>query len=284
LNDWSMRKALSVLIGSTLCTFSFCVGGHALWKHYRTNKLTDPHYRITSIIQTGPEKEALPTAYLTELLGLSLDHPTSLYALNLEEAEQKLLASPLIARAHCKRLPPSSLYIDYEVRKPIAYLADYQNTAIDADGHLFPAEPFLSPKQLPQLYLGETANRWQIAGPAFDLAKKVLAFLDTAPWTQGFRATRIDVSNAFAPSLGAREIVLFTEEELAHDGAVLTFPKILRLSSKDIEKQLSHFFSLRRAIMTDYEKQIAGACLQDDGRYAPRIIDLRIPQLAFVEK
>ena len=49
------------------------------------------------------------------------DPPTQLYAFDLKKAEQKLLASPLIANAKIKRLPPSALYIDYEVRKPLFY-------------------------------------------------------------------------------------------------------------------------------------------------------------------
>ncbi|EKE08062.1 MAG: hypothetical protein ACD_17C00368G0001, partial [uncultured bacterium] len=37
-----------------------------IWKNYRNDQLTNERYRITSIIQTGPEKEALQTAYLAE--------------------------------------------------------------------------------------------------------------------------------------------------------------------------------------------------------------------------
>lgn len=287
MNTWSMRQALFCLIGSTLLTLTVSVGGYFLWSKHRKERLQSEKYRITAIIQTGPEKEALKTAYLAELLGLSADQPTPIYALDLKQATAKLLSSPLIANAKIKREPPSTLYIDYEVRKPVAWLADYKNTAMDRSGHLFPVAPFFSPKHLPELYLGiPPFTTWEIKGPYLDLALEILQFLETAPWKEGLRVKRIDVSNAFAPSLGQREIVLFTEEELnlrtENRELVCTFPKILRLAPKDYTQQLGNFFSLRRKMMEDYQKQTAG--LKEGGRFSPRIIDLRIPQLAFVEK
>lgn len=285
--EWSMRQALFCLIGSTCLTLSVSLAGYSFWKKQRLERLNSKNYRITAIIQTGPEKEALKTDYLAELLGLSADFPTQLYAFNLKKAEQKLLSSPLISAAHVKRLPPTTLYIDYEVRKPIAWLADFQNMAIDKEGFYFPVTPFFTPKRLPEIYLGITSESgWQIKSPYFDLALQILEVLETAPWKEGLRITRIDVSNAFQPSLGQREIALFTEEELStrKEGReiVCIFPKILRLSPKEYVQQLNNFFALRRAMMEDYRKQLA--TLQEGGRFAPRIVDLRIPQLAFVEK
>ena len=287
MTNWSMRQALFCLIGSTCCTLTIALGSYGLWIQHRHNRLSNDTYRITAIIQTGPEKEALKTAYLAELLGLSSDHPTHLYALDLKKAEAKLLASPLIANAKIKRLPPSTLYIDYEARKPIAWLADYKNIAVDREGFLFPVTPFFSPKHLPEIYLGlPPFTSWHLKSPAFELAFQILQFLETAPWKEGLRIQRIDVSNAFAPSLGQREVVLFTEEELSlrrdTEEIICTFPKILRIAPKEYGQQLNHFFALRRTMMEDYRKQLA--TLKEGGRFAPRIIDLRIPQLAFVEK
>lgn len=285
--EWTMKQALFCLIGSTCLTLTLSLTGYSIWKKQRTEKLQSPAYRITSIIQTGPEKEALKTTYLAELLGLSADKPTQLYALNPKKAAQTLLSSPLIASAKVKRLPPSTLYIDYEVRKPIARLADFQNTAIDKEGYFFPIAPFFSPKRLPSLYLGLSPDTESpIESPALKLALDLLHFLETAPWKEGLLIERIDVSNAFAPSLGQREIVLFTEEEFSvrkeNGEIVCVFPKILRLAPKDYAQQLNNFFALRRTMMEDYKKQIA--TLQEGGRFAPRIIDLRLPQLAFVER
>ncbi len=285
--EWTMRQSLFCLIGSTCLTLVLSLGGHSIWKKQRNERLRSPAYRISAIIQTGPEKEALKTAYLAELLGLSVDCPTQLYAFNEKKAESQLLASPLIASAKVQRLPPSTLYIDYEVRKPVARLSDFNNTAIDAEGHLFPIDPFFPPKRLPEIYLGVPANSgWKIQSPYLDLALEILQFLETAPWKEGLRIQRIDVSNAFAPSLGQREVVLFTEEEMSvrkTDGEIVcVFPKILRIAPKEYTQQLSNFFALRRSMMEDYRRQLAS--MQEGGRFAPRIVDLRIPQLAFVEK
>lgn len=286
-SEWTMRQALICLIGSTCLTLAFSLMGIQFWKKHRRELLESPNYQIRAIIQTGPEKEALKTVYLAELLGLSADVPQQLYALNVKKAESLLKKSPLIADAKVKRMPPSTLYIDYEVRRPLAWLADFKNVAVDAEGHVFPVAPFFTPKRLPEIYLGISAiEEWRVQGPAFSLAIEILQFLEKAPWIQGLIIQRIDVSNAFAPSLGTREVVLMTEEELTirkQDGEVVcVFPKILRLAPRDYQQQLANFFSLRRTMMDDYKRQLT--MLQTGGRFAPRIIDLRIPQLAFVEK
>ncbi len=282
-----MKKSLFYLIGSTVLTLILSLTAFHFWKAYQDERLHNENYQIKTIVQTGPEKEALKTAYLVELLGLSSDKPASLYAFNLKKGQELLLQSPLIANAKLKRSPPNTLYIDYEVRKPIARLADFKNIAIDQSGHLFPISPFLTPKRLPEIYLGiASIEGWYHESPAFLLAAEILKVLETAPWTEGLRIERLDVSNAFAPSLGTREIVLITDEEITlrkeNKEIVCHFPKILRLSTKDYELQLNHFFTLRRAMMEDYKKQLSA--VKTGGRFTPRIVDLRIPQLAFVEK
>jgi hypothetical protein len=261
--------------------------------------MTSEEYRIVSIVQTGVEKEVLKTAYLAELLGLSVDAPSQLYALDLKKASQKILASPLISEVKMKRFPPGTLYIDYTVRKPLALLVDYSNTAIDKQGFLFPVAPFFSPKQLPEIYLGippfgaeedamgRKGGKWHepLKNRYFSLALEVLQFLEESYLMEGMRIERIDVSNAFAPSLGQREIVLKVEDELAiqdeRKEIICFFPKLLRLAPKDYKSQLSNFFSLRSSMLDDYKRQLAG--LMVGGRFATRIIDLRIPQLAFID-
>lgn len=264
------------------------MGGYTLWKKYQKKRCDDEKYKIISIIQTGPEKEALKTAYLAELLGLSVDQPTKLYAFDVKKGEQNLLSSPVIAKAKVKRMPPDAIYVDYEVRKPIAWVADFKNIAVDRDGYLFPVTPFFSPKELPEIYLGLDAfpnseQGWHLEkNPRVDLVYEILEFLDAAPWLEGIRIKRIDVSNAFAPSLGQREVVLCTEEEISFKEISVIFPKILRLTPKDYVTQLNNFFALKRVMMDDYRRQISS--IKSSGRFATRIIDLRIPQLAFVEK
>lgn len=287
MKKWKLSTALFLLIGSTTFTLVVSVGGFLYWNKTRTSKRNSEKYQISAIIQTGPEKEALKTTYLAELLDISIDHPQNLYAFDLKEGQRKLLSSPLIRHAEIKRLPPSTLYIDYEVRKPVAYLGDFKNMGIDEEGYFFPIKPFFSPKRLPEIYLGvSTETSSPIHSPYFNLALEILKYLERSPWEEGLRILTIDVSYAFEPSLGRREIVLTTEEEISmrnERGKIFcTFPKIIRLSPKDYTNQLENFFKLQRAMIEDYRRQITS--LNSGGRFASRIVDLRIPQLAFVEK
>lgn len=292
---WPLKKAMIVLTGSILATCLLTYGSYRLYAGWKERRFTSDKYKIAAIVQTGSEKEALRTVYLAELLDLSFDAPKNLYALDLKKAEQALLSSPLIAKAKVKRMPPNTLYVDYEVRKPIAWLADYKNTAIDEKGYLFPVAPFLSPKELPEIYLGLPAfekegdsfgrvgGKWRapVQNKHLQLAFDLLNTFEGSPWKEGLRIKRIDVSNAFCPTLGRREIVLFTEEEILLKDLNFVFPKILRLAPRDYEQQLQNFFALRRSMIEDYRKQLSS--IGHSTRFAPRIIDLRVPQLAFVE-
>ncbi len=294
-----MKQALFCLIGSTCFTLVLSLGAFALYRNWKIKRMTSPQYRIVSIIQTGMEKEALKTAYLAELLQLSVDEPSQLYALDLKKAQAMLLSSPLISEVKVKRVPPGTLYIDYAVRKPVALLGDYANTAVDKEGFLFPVAPFFSPKQIPEIYLGlppfgapedameRKGGEWQspLKGRYFALALEVLQFLEEFHLQEGLRVERIDVSNAFASSLGQREIVLKIEDELVlhqrKKELICQFPKLLRLAPKDYRLQLNNFFALRRSMLDDYRRQLVSA--DQGGRFAVRIIDLRIPQLAFID-
>lgn len=298
--QWSYRQAAFFLIGSTLTTLLLSLGSYALWKKSRKARMEGSRYRIAAIVQTGPEKEALKTGYLAELLDLSVDRPVSLYAFDVKEGKKKLEACPLIASASLRRIDPGTLYIDYTVRKPIARLGDYENVALDKNGYLFPLIPFFSPKNLPEIYLGlppfsgekdeqgREGGRWQtpLQSRHLHLALEILRALDGAPWQEGMRVKRVDVSNALAPSYGQREIVLITEDEVLSVGGktVCLFPKLLRLPAKNYAEQLSNFLSLRRSMLDDYKQQIAKIYFTEPVvEFAPRIVDLRLSKLAFIQ-
>jgi len=302
MRKWTYRQAWACLIGSTVATLALSLAGYSLWQRWQLHRLADPQYRITSIVQTGPEREALRTAVLAELLHLSADEPVSLYRFNADLAAKTLMACPLISHALVKKVFPGTLYIDYSLRKPVAWLADYQNCGLDKDGYFFPVAPFYSPKNLPEIYLGLSpfdlsdpqhgrgGGVWKIDShdKYLTIALDILQMLHEAPWREGMRLKRIDVSNAFASSAGQREIVLLTEDEFVFREndfmAVCIFPKILRLPSKDYAQQLSNFLTLRRTMLDDYRRQIQKKhCTSSPTRFAPRIVDLRIPQMAFVQ-
>ena len=193
---------------------------------------------IKSISQTGPLKEALKTDYLAESLGLASDHPR---IIECKEAEARLLSSPLITKANVLQKDPSTLYIDYTVRSPYVTLSDYENIAIDKERFPFPLYPFYPPKKLLALYLGPIsceANKilWNtpLQGEYINLAFEVLSFLEN--WAKDFFSciTRLDVSHAYDPSLGTREIVLTIE----YPSSIKHY---IRLTPKNYQKELTRY-------------------------------------------
>ncbi len=295
-----LTHALAWIVAST---FLISGGSFALFKQtlkHRRTSAGDPNQYIRSIVQTGPKKEALKTEYLAELIGLAADRPPHAKAFNLQSAAQRLKSSPLISRAEVKLIKPGTLYIDYTVRQPIAWLEDYENTVLDKEAHPFPFSPFFSPKNLPSLYLGlapfgsssidpdRPTAVWgkPLAGKYIALALDVLALVTDPQVADLFSVKRIDVSNAFAESYGTREIVLITEDTLIknREGRAIEFrlPRILRLSTKNYSQQLGNYLKLREQLF-DAEieaAQTAGAPV----RLPEKIIDFRIQKLAFINE
>ena len=104
-----------------------------------------------------------------------------------------------------------------------------------------------------------------------------------------FTLISIDVSKAFAPSKGKREIVVEIEDELilSHNGKkhILTFPKLLRFSPKNYPQQLGNFLTLQNKMHQDYGKQIGNISdLEENIRFAKKVVDLRIDDLAFIDE
>ncbi|NDE82816.1 MAG: hypothetical protein EB051_04310, partial [Chlamydiia bacterium] len=127
---FSVVEALSWIVSSTLIISG---SGHALFTFFlhqsdRMEKKAVP--MITSLIQTGPQKEPLRSEYLAELMSLSKDLPKPALKFDLQKARRDLLASPLIKAADLKVIEPSTLYVDYTVRQPVAWIYDYENIGV----------------------------------------------------------------------------------------------------------------------------------------------------------
>lgn len=261
-------------------------------KEYRAQ----PRFFIKTLVQTGPKKNALTSEYLAELMGLSVDQPTNIFEFNEKTAEEALKSSPVIKEANVRRIKPNTIYIDYVMREPKAWLYEYENTAIDEEGYLFPVYPFFSPKELPELHLGLfpfmvppknsdlPVGKWHIP-----LSGKYVSLgLDLLKQTQGLNVLRIDASKAYAPTLGSREIVLYFEDEiiLKNDQKehLCIFPRLVRLSTKNYKKELHYYRELRTEMLANEKK---GLALADEAPYFQpfplKIVDLRMEGIGFVE-
>ncbi|NGX46678.1 MAG: hypothetical protein K1000chlam3_00038 [Chlamydiae bacterium] len=270
-------------------SFFLCIKGYQYWKCTCT---VDYKVPIKAIIQTGPQKEALKTAYLAELLGLSVDQPILSADFDLKGAQASLLTSPVIKEAEVKFKEPGILYINYTIRQPICFLHDFENIALDAKAVPFPITPFFSPKRLPEIYLGMKENLiWKqpITGEKIELAFDLLKILEGPIVCDLFNVKRIDVSHAFEKSCGRREIVLLTGDELLvtqkEKDIRFVFPRILRLSTKNYSQELSNYLKLREQLLEKEQMQLDFP--EGEERrviYPQKVIDFRIPQLAFIEE
>lgn len=295
---FSVVQALSWIVSSTLIISG---SGHALFTFFfhqsdPTEKKAVPI--ITSLIQTGPQKEPLRSEYLAELMSLSKDLPQPASKFDLQKARQALLSSPLIKAADLKVIEPSTLYVDYTVRQPVAWIYDYENIGVDKEGFLIPMYPFFPPKNLPEIYLGlsefaiEPLKRlwpkadWNapLQGPVIDLAFDVMERLKLYG-RDLFRVKRIDVSRAFDSNLGKREIVAVIENE--SEGSLsesIQCIHYLRLSSDRYPQELGNYLELRAQLLS--ADSIRTGLMSHEKQRGARetVVDLRLDQLAYVEE
>lgn len=265
------------------------IKGYQYWKKKSNVDLKKP---IRAIVQTGPQREALKTPYLAQLLGLCADRPVLSTEFDLKKGREKLLASPVIRDAELKMPEPGILYIDYTIRQPIAFLYDFENIALDEERYPFPLTPFFTPKKLPEIYLGlETTIEWNqpITGEKIDLAYQILKIITGPIVGDLFNIQRIDVSNAFESSLGRREIVLITQDEIYTNfrGREIHFvlPRTLRLSTKTYSQELSNYLKLREQLLEKEKLEFIYPEGDETLVMCPqKTIDFRIPQLAFIEE
>jgi len=287
---------LPIALGWIVASMLVCAGGgHALFRRMICLRGERLGPAVEAIVQTGPQKEALKTAYLAELLGLSADRPCPMERFDVEKARARLLRSPLISRAEVKRIPPNTVYVDYTVRQPIAWVANYRNAALDKEGVVFPFAPFFAPKNLPGLYLGALAHpvRWgcTLRGKELDLALDVLRAVTDLSVCDQLHVVRIDVSQAFAKSYGRRELVLTIEDRmtLRREGKDVpcVIPRLLRLSPKHYAQGLGNYLKLREQLFEEENKQLlSGALAQSETdvlHIKAQVLDFRLSQLAFVK-
>ncbi len=158
---------------------------------HQKQRESDVHYQLRGIHQTGPQKGALPTQYLAQLLDLSVQERASIYKLPLDQLTESLRRLPAISEAFVDLSPPNALYVNYTLRQPRALIGGKENRAVDDEGKLFPLYPFHSPKVLPVLYLPEQPGEEK---KFLEASLKTLRTWEPQLFARGMRLRSIDLS------------------------------------------------------------------------------------------
>lgn len=266
-NKIPLRRALGYVVLSVIVFWgSLC----AAWFVHRTvleKRQQDTHFTVVALVQSCQSKDHLKTWQLAELLELSRDRPTNLYAFDTTLAAQKLMSCPVIKRAICRRQRPGIVHVDYTLREPQAVLSDVTNLAIDQEGFTFPLRPYYTPKNLPELYLGNAPLHF---ATKLNSAEATLAFAIVAFIKQSFptatKVVRVDTHNAFAKSAGIREVIVVLQEMPEKS------TRYLRFNGKNYVQALNEYRKLK----------VTFDGLQHNQE--PQIIDLRNPNIALVKQ
>jgi len=269
------KKKLFVLLFSFVVLVAISTG-ILLLQTEKTSQQT--FFPIKTVVQKSLSKEKIKTDVLIAYLGLGENE--DLKTFDLQKAEEKLKVFSLLKEVKLKKVYPQTLHIEYRLRTPFFLVQDCENMASDKEGYLFPIQPYLTPKNLPKVFLGIEpifAGK-KLDAPSFVLAKGLLTLLFEFTDLQ---VKKIDVSKAYIPQYGNREIRLSIEDRLFNGSKIFYFPFVLRLSSNQFNKQLANFLNLRKEMLKDYQKQLKAA--QVSHRFKERIIDLRIENLALIE-
>lgn len=250
-----IRTALLWIWGSTIVFSGGVVLTLSLKKKWDSDIRNHPKFLIQSIVQKCASVESLSTDYLAECLGLSVDHPYTVFEHSTKRLTSMLESSPLIKSAEVTKMLPSTLHIEYSLRQPVAILQDYQNTVIDDEGVLFPLQPFRTPKLLPEVTLGEQTNK------KMALALKLIADLKEVPFPNGpiKGVASIDVSRAHDLRLGHREIIIVFNS--LSDKLVF-----LRLPADEWRTPLNRFFLIPEDLLTQ------------------KVVDMRLPNTAYISR
>lgn len=278
----SYTRALSWIVGSSII-ISFV--GHRIFHHnIKVKKKLEPEV-LSYILQTGPQKEALLSDYLTERLDLSVDKPVKFADFDPVQARKVLEKAPVIAEVEVKKIAPNIVYVDYAVRKPFVWVTDYHNAALDKEGTVIPAYPFFSPKKMTKVYFGKESPPLQkygekIEGRFWDLALSVLETLQE----QGkdlFFIKQIDISEAWAPSLGRREIIVSLENDLylSSEETPCQSTHFLRLTPKKYKEEIAHYLTLREHLLEAEKEEVVPT---GSKRLRDKTVDLRLSQLAYI--
>ncbi|MBB64147.1 MAG: hypothetical protein CMO81_03710 [Waddliaceae bacterium] len=286
----TLSQALILIFLSTVV-----VSGSAtlVWLYFirvQEQRSNDPAYEITEIEQRSRSSISLPSAYLAEIMNLSVDKSSNLYRFDTRLARQELKKSPYIKAARVWKLEPGRVFVDYIPREPLAFLIDYQDVLMDRSGVLMPQFPCYGPLLLPEIRLGlsgfskENGGKWNqaIENSRLDLAFDILDLCKRI--FPSSRIQRIDVAQAEAKSYGERQVIVMIDEEfLVSEEKTLVMPRTLRLNVRSYYQELHDYLVLSQHLK-ELELKKAEASSERFYIADELVIDLRIPQLAYIEK
>ncbi len=267
-----LSRAIVLIFLSVIVITGPALLGLLYYQGLQKQRSHDDRYHITTLIPSCLQRTKLPHDYLCEFLNLSHDKPTNLFQVNRQEYEKRLLQSPLIKDAHVTKSLPNKLIVDYTLRRPIALLDDFENTALDSEGYLFPYSPFFPTQKLPHVYLGLSSfQNWSLPynDPNYRLAMDIYTILGKHLCSSTLRLRKIDVSHAFATSYGKREIIVDVEEQQFNGSDLHQCITTLRLSTERYSQELANFQSFRDHHTLAGEKK--------------RILDLRLPHIGYLK-
>ena len=286
----NFSKVLFWIVTSVFIFSLFNVFLYSQIKKWKRNRLVLKKYDI-EVVSHNVQQNMLDTNYLSELLDLSWDNQTNIFAFDDKKALETLKASPLIKEVSIKKLKPNNIFVEYSLRKPIAILYDFENTAIDSEGFIFPLKPFYKDKNLPTIYLNlEKFDGFKkIENRKTALALSLINKLKSSGFSDLVKINTIDTSRIHFKSYGKREIILSLQEEIRffknQKEHIITFPVLLRLGMNNFSTQISNYLSLRKQMLNDYEKQLVKIDdLPDTLNFSSKTIDLRISKLAFIDQ
>ncbi len=212
-------------------------------------KIESDLFELKAIIQTGPRKRALPSQYLLQQMGISNNTHKNIYSLDVDKLKKMLISHPVILDAMVDIIPPDTLYVDYTVRDPKLVLGNWENTAVDTDLTFFPLYPYYTPKKLPKVFISDINEvKWgeKSRSSELNLTIELVKNWEDPLYSRGIAIREVDVSHAFIPKLGDREIVFLLEK-------IATAAQFYIRTSSEDAVHLKNFISYYDANETQFD-------------------------------
>ncbi len=255
---------MKAIILSALIVNGVVGTGLFVWRQKVAQRTNDPAWQISHIVQQG--NQPLPSGFLSHALRL----PMAFDSLHVKRAEEQLKSWPIFDSVRVRKKAPGAVIVDYTLRKPIAAVGQFSNAAFDAEGIVFPLQPFYTPKRLPKVFfVGDQPTPREME---MTLAiKEALNDLEPSP-----RLISIDLQAMSHPNPACREIVVMVMDERIQAAHIIEQPILLRLPSEGTEEALLRLEQLRAVI----QKRAGDA--QTSLKAAGVTVDLRLPSSAYL--